>query len=212
MGKAKCRITETELKGLSVAQEIAVLKRLSQGAAAWLLDVTSRTIRDHSGIPRAVDDSYDGQALLTWARSRQKAAKLRDDEIERLQLILDLMSQCEGDEVFEITMVDTLRALQEAHGQAGLVVFAEMFVRYHGEFADRNRSRPGMAEMTFAEWEGSAASRWRQEQESWATSKLRVCMVCETCRKLRRGSQWIKADPPVGHHSLRALCPKCEAK
>lgn len=52
-------LDQATLEGLSGAEQIVVLKSLKQQGAAWLLNVTARTLRDHPEVPRNSDGSYD---------------------------------------------------------------------------------------------------------------------------------------------------------
>lgn len=56
-------LDQATLEGLSGAEQIVVLKSLKQQGAAWLLNVTARTLRDHPEVPRNSDGSYDAQGV-----------------------------------------------------------------------------------------------------------------------------------------------------
>jgi len=51
------------------SQEIEVLGRLSQQAAAWLVGMKPRSLRD-TDAPRDKEGLYDGAALIQWLRER----------------------------------------------------------------------------------------------------------------------------------------------
>lgn len=57
-------------------EQTETLKRLTQGAAAWLIGLNARTLRDAADCPRNPDRSYNGQDLVRWqvARSATVAA------------------------------------------------------------------------------------------------------------------------------------------
>ena len=42
------------------------MERLAQGAAAWLVGVKPRTLRDRQAAPRNGDGTYDGRELVLW--------------------------------------------------------------------------------------------------------------------------------------------------
>jgi hypothetical protein len=58
---------------LSVAQQIYALKELGQGAAAYILGVSSRTIRDTPSCPRSPSGSYDAAEVVRFFRDRDIA-------------------------------------------------------------------------------------------------------------------------------------------
>ena len=51
---------------MSTADEIKVLGSLSQGAAAWLLGISPRSLRDRNTLPRNPDGTYDAREVLAW--------------------------------------------------------------------------------------------------------------------------------------------------
>ena len=58
---------------MTSAEQIRVLRSLSQGAAAYLLGLSSRSVRDMeaAGLPRNSDGSYDALAILAFLRRRR---------------------------------------------------------------------------------------------------------------------------------------------
>lgn len=61
----------------ATGEQKAILSRLTQQAAAWLIGKTTRFLRDHQPA-RNADGTYDGPALLEWTIARERA-----DAVER---------------------------------------------------------------------------------------------------------------------------------
>jgi len=62
------------------------LGALNQQQAAWLLGVTSRTLRDWPDAPRCADGSYDGRALVAWAVARSGGSENTEHPTQRERL------------------------------------------------------------------------------------------------------------------------------
>lgn len=61
------------------------LDRLNQQQAAYLLGVTSRSLRDWSDVPRNEDGTYNGRNLVQWFAGRQSQSNSEfDNQRERL--------------------------------------------------------------------------------------------------------------------------------
>jgi phage terminase Nu1 subunit (DNA packaging protein) len=61
------------------------LERLNQQQAAYLLGVTSRSLRDWSDVPRNEDGTYNGRDLVQWFAGRQSQSNSEyDNQRERL--------------------------------------------------------------------------------------------------------------------------------
>lgn len=73
---------EVDLRNLSVAQQIIVLKNLRQGAAAWLMGLSPRSMRNHREIPRRENGRYDSRKLL-FCRATAASRKHQDKIIEK---------------------------------------------------------------------------------------------------------------------------------
>lgn len=54
------------------------MKRLAQGAAAWLLGLNARTLRDAADCPRNSDRTYNGQDLVRWLAARSAVTSTDD--------------------------------------------------------------------------------------------------------------------------------------
>ena len=61
-------------KPSAVSRQIELLRSLPQGAAAWLLGIGARTLRDWQGVPRNPDRSYNARDLLRWYVKRERPA------------------------------------------------------------------------------------------------------------------------------------------
>ena len=57
-----------------VSRQIDLLRSLPQGAAAWLLGVGARTLRDWQGAPRNSDRSYNARELVEWYARKERPA------------------------------------------------------------------------------------------------------------------------------------------
>jgi len=70
------------------AEEIAILQRLGQRAAAFLLGVSGRCLRDHTEIQRDPAGRYDGRSLVKWAERRavERGLEVAAETKEKLDL------------------------------------------------------------------------------------------------------------------------------
>jgi hypothetical protein len=64
---------------MQTAEQIEVLRSLSQGSIAWLFQVTPRSVRDWPTLPRNKDGTYDARAVLEWAIKRELYGSIPDD-------------------------------------------------------------------------------------------------------------------------------------
>lgn len=62
------------------------LGALNQQQAAWLLGVTSRTLRDWPDAPRRADGLYDGRTLVAWAIARSGGSENAEHPTQRERL------------------------------------------------------------------------------------------------------------------------------
>ena len=53
-------------------EEIKGLQSLSQRAAAWLLGVSPRSLRDYVDLPRNDDGTYNAREVIAWVRSKAR--------------------------------------------------------------------------------------------------------------------------------------------
>ena len=61
-------------------EQIAAMKALTQGAAAWLVDRATRTFRD-AGAPKNADGTYDASEVVKWVRATCKPEVASDDPL-----------------------------------------------------------------------------------------------------------------------------------
>jgi len=187
-------------------EQVAAMKSLTQSAAAWLVGVSPRALRDHPDIRRSGDGTYDATDLLEWVAGRIPEPALTDEELERVLV---------ASEHFEVVdtlavgpIIDTLTALKDKYGDPGLIVFVREVMAYFSariaDFPDQYR------EPTAAEMRVKAERHVDQEKRSVAFSRLRITIVCEKCGKLRRGRRWVNQKPPKDHAVVKGVCPKCE--
>ena len=52
-----------------IEAEVACMKRLTKGAAAWLLSISPRSMTDYT-VPRNADQTYNAQECIEWLRRR----------------------------------------------------------------------------------------------------------------------------------------------
>ena len=72
-------------KKQGTGSQIDGMKRLNQQAASWLLNCSTRHLRNRSSsCPRNEDDTYSGQALVAWALADFVPERKLDDEVFRI--------------------------------------------------------------------------------------------------------------------------------
>lgn len=85
---------KADLRKLNGAQQVVVLKSLRQSAAAYLLGLSPRSMRNHPEIPRCADGRYDAKTLLD---SRADASQGNPNEIaEELMRAHELLTASAG--------------------------------------------------------------------------------------------------------------------
>jgi hypothetical protein len=177
-----------------VNNEIEILQHLTQQGAAWLAGCDARTLRDFP-FNRDEQGRYDGRDVVKFARGRLKPVELDDDEEEKLLLVAETIAADAPAAVGEF-----LGWLSAEHGDGGLAMFAR---RLLAEIRECGYEQHG--DVTRSEEQEAIADLHRQR----AHQRLKLAVVCEDCRKLRRGSRWIKGKPPEGYHAMRGKCPSC---
>ncbi len=189
---------------LTAQQQIAVLKTLKQQAAAHLVGLTARVLRDHVDAPRDDDGLYDACALTEWAGLRVGQRALDDDAFESLLLIAEqtIPSGC----IFEAAR--RVQSIRDDYGQRGLLAIAEMLVERWIVEADETNP---LTKTEAQEIDGYIKRATESAIHSFAHRNLRVVSVCEVCEKLRHGRRWIKAAPPSGYVVMHDICPACES-
>lgn len=59
----------------NVESEVESLQCMTQGAAAWLIGLTARQLRNYKEAPRNDDGTYSGQRIVAWWGERNAAEK-----------------------------------------------------------------------------------------------------------------------------------------
>jgi hypothetical protein len=172
--------SNTKPKELTAAEQLAELSRLRPAAAAALLGIAPRTLRDRADIPRADGGRYDARELFVAAAGKVERPRLSDDEREIVYQIADVLA--------EVGMFDSgmpaYRATQRLVGQYGEGVLLILCDRLFWLFQD--------------------AAKYAGDCEP---QPLRP-VVCDYCGRLRRGERWHKAPKPAG--CVYGCCPDCE--
>lgn len=195
-----------DLAKLTGAEQIVVLQQLKQQAAAWMLGVNSRSVRDMTTLRRADGKYYNARDVVACAASRIPPATLTDDETERMLVI--------AEEIASETLTSGLAIarfadlLQQRYGDAGLIAFTNQLLERCREVWDAHEYK----QPTDSQLLERLHQERQKESEQAARARLNVAVVCMTCEKLRHGGKWIKADPPAGYVVSWGYCPKCDLK
>lgn len=206
-------LDQATLAGLSGAEQIVVLKSLKQQGAAWLLNVTARTLRDHPEVPRNSDGSYDARALLTSGLQTTALPEVHPDEVEKILQIgewLGMASTLDSDGCL-LTVISLAKSLAERHGNAGLAMFASILLESWQDVTTGWGREPTETELR-EKLESEFRDRLDREQQARLRRQFRVTFVCERCNRFRRGREWNKGRVPMGHVKLETICPTCMTK
>lgn len=182
-------------------QQIETMQKLSQAAAAWLIGVSARSLRDEATCPRNACGSYDAAKVAAWAASRCPRPKLDDDDAEKLSLIVE---HAFNGEHYAAGLLRLVGELREKYGEAAVAV--ELLDRMTAEWRtwlelERDEQTPERRRLR----EQQAQEREREEQ---AESDLRISVVCG-CGRVRKGTTWPKGKPPAGFATIEGVCPLC---
>ena len=109
----------------SSTTQVQSLQSLSQQAAAWLVDISTRNLREKPDVPRNADGTYDARALVKWASGRDEAPKLSDAEHERLRIAVESLSP----EVF-CSYHHLVAELRAEFGDAAYAILGRAFAEY----------------------------------------------------------------------------------
>ena len=203
------KVIKTDLDTLTGVQQIAVLGRLNQAAAAALLGWSGRQFRDYPTAPRNPDGTYDAPALVAWARNCKPVPEIDDDAIERLLLAVDEIYSLIAD-VTGVTILDTFRALHDKHGPAALVAAFEVMLERWGELYEADP--PDMSPLTREKFRADENERFERAVAQEQYDRLDVSVICDDCGRLRHGRKWSRAKPPVGRPVTRSICDDCGQK
>jgi hypothetical protein len=173
--------SNTKPKELTAAEQLAELSRLRPAAAAALLGIAPRTLRDRLDLPRADGGRYDARELFAAARGRVDRPRLSDDERELIYQIADALTD---PGLYNGPGLPAYRAAQRLVAQHGEGVLLVLVDRLGWLFQD--------------------AARYAGDCEP---QPLRP-VVCDYCGKVRRGEKWHKAPKPTD--CVYGCCPDCE--
>lgn len=195
--------------------QISTMKRLSQGAAAWLLGfANNRTLRDKPDAPRNPDGSYDAKALFAWAQSRSPRMAAVDDlgdsDYERLEVAVEIVS-CAVEGAETIGLFDSLDELSRKHGAESVATW--LFDRLMTDWErESDFERQHLTPVTQADLRKAMERAKADNERAIAIAELRVCTQCDQCKRVRHGRRWLKQDPPGGYVVWMGTCPSCKEK
>ena len=204
MGKAKSKTTDGPQ--LSAAAQINELHHLTQAAAAELVGLHSKTLREKPNVPRLASGLYDGCELVRWLVEQSESAievpNLDDVQYERVLLAVDAIGS--WDEAGMSTALQILERLAHEHGVAGLAVVGEVLL----ERARLDVERANRPKRVMSQSEREAKER-READDRAIEANLRLVHQCATCGRIRQGSKWVNRGVPDGYRSLESVCPSC---
>jgi hypothetical protein len=195
---------------MTAPQQIAMMRKLTQEAATWLVGVNGRTLRDHSAeIPRDENGRYDGQALVQWASGRRPRPNLDDNDFERLLLVVD---ECAGrwEDGLAIGLRQVMAHLEEKHGDGVRVLLADEIIRVIQSEAEYWQGDLLLSEPT-REQVRDELTRQKRELREFIREfiDLKLVVRCDSCRRIRKGRKWIAKDPPKSCTTRPGFCPEC---
>ena len=204
-----------ERKPLTNSQQVEALQRLGQGAAAWLIGVASRTIRDFVEIPRGENGVYDARDLLKFAVDRASPPELTDDELETAIQIADWLHDHDGEE--PLRTISILEFTDQLVSRRGPLAALAFFDAIRDRWLERTEeTRQELDELNRSPTEDELRARFQEEREHHELrrrlARFEVTYQCDTCKRVRRGGRWEKSRPLGGHHVIGDICPKCAAR
>ena len=189
-------------------EQTAVLRRLTQSSASYLLGKSTSWIRDNPHrFNRNRDGSYDGRDLLAAARRELEPVTLDDDELEPLMHLAELLADGLGSKLpAAIRMVEQIEA---KHGGAGLAAVADV-LRDHWKLYILELGQDYFTLDTPDEIRDQAEERIKRLPDEKAQRELRAVYRCDGCERIRKGRKWADGNVPKGYAVAHAVCPKCE--
>jgi len=196
--------SETKKHDLTPDELIAAMERLPQTAAAWVIDVSARELRDHPA-PRDSDGRYDVRQLVAWqARRLKRPDDMSDVDQERMLTAAESVGVL-NDATLPV-LVEFVASLTQRYGDAGkLALFDAMFAEWL-----RQLDVALEIDTPEARRRHEAAERAVLERQQ-AVAELRYTHKCR-CGNIRRGSKWLKGKLPADHVELESVCPSCEKR
>ena len=190
---------------MKAPEQIKMLRRLSQQAAAKLISVSPRRLRDELDAPRNDDGSYNAIELVAWHRGRTDRPELPDEDYERVLVAREhLVGGFCGLSDYGIAAVfASLDELRHRHGDGVLLMVMDLTIQ-------QGLSDAADIEPTPAQAAAQAEAKRKREAEQAARDALQIAYVCERCKRLRRGRKWVKTTPATGYLTIYDYCPGCE--
>lgn len=155
---------------------------IDQQAAAMLLGVSARSVRDYLDLPRNHDGTYTLGAVIDFGRRRIKLAPLEGDDAEYVRQVGEEVALYPG----AVSVLEALQRIDGQHGDAGLLAFVRTFA--------------------------SAMRQHCGEWPTLPTPVPFRRVTCEGCGAVRVGPAWMKPErvPDRGRPIDHAVCPTCE--
>jgi hypothetical protein len=167
------------------AAQIAAMRTLSPNAAAWLLSLEPRSLRDRVDCPRNPDGTFDGRAIVEWAVSRGKPPELTNEQYE---ICLQLAEQLDEDTIGAI--LKPLRAVVRSIGGNRALALAAVMELILRDTEERVGRYP--------------------EEYDLASAEIDAVHVCCECNRWRNGRRWHDGEPPDRERQIGAICPACQ--
>jgi len=204
-----------DLTKLTGAEQVSVMKNLSQQAASWLLDVNGRSLRDDGNVPRQANGKYNARELLAWASKRLPEVKFSDEELEAVFTLAD----CLGEEITRTRFFAYIDDLDRRHGASGVASFwREITLYLHDEIEDsRNcclkacqpKSEAEIQSEIRRKVEDEIRREAREAEESRLIDEFKSYTECVNCGRIRRARRWVHEPAPKGRVQLQSVCPEC---
>jgi hypothetical protein len=195
--------TKTKTTELTAAAQVAELRRLRPAAAAALLGVSARTLRDRVDLPRTDDGRFDATVLFRAAAGQATRPRLTDQDTEVVFRIADAVFGDLGAGA-PAAVLRGLDRLCRTHGDAVLLVLTDRLIDL---LRDRAATAEILAEFDAQEVRDEIERRRAAHAERAAADNLDIAVVCQDCRKIRQGARWVKGSEP--RHSVYGICPGC---
>ena len=187
---------------LTGPQQVAQLKKLKQEAAAFLLGVTSRSLRDKGTVGRNPDGSYDARELIKVAAHSVGQPTLAPDQLELLLRLEDTFCPDGG-------MRRVLETFDNEFGDLGMVAVARKLLEICRDpvWPDRPAKELPDDDKQLLEWAREQRQEVRKKQ---AIDRLDHRTVCFGCGKVRMADKWNRELLGGDVATLSTQCPKCE--
>jgi hypothetical protein len=176
-----------------------------------LLGISARTVRDYP-LPRAEDGTYNIRDVIQHCRGRIARPELPDDDYERVLVLVERFIRGLDDGA-TVGIQRAISDLVEPRGEGALLVFLDEFHKQVADDAGYWQEDLRWDPPTDVEVREQLERQRKEHAEFVATVRdLKYAILCDKCRKLRRGRNWVKEKPPAGYHVTYGLCPECDGK